>query len=213
MTRTAPSLAALADAARTCEACGLYQRATQTVFGEGPPDADVVLLGEQPGDQEDRAGRPFVGPAGRVLDHALRDAGLDRDRVYVSNVVKHFKWRAAGKVRLHQKPDATEVAACRQWWEQEIQFVRPAIVVCLGATAAQAVLGPSARVGRDRGRFVARDGYEVSVTAHPSSILRAPEEARGAAFAALVADLAAVAARLPQLRRDAPGFRPHGGRA
>jgi DNA polymerase len=172
------------------------RNATQTVFGEGPEDADVVLMGEQPGDKEDLTGHPFVGPAGKLLDRALVEAGIDRTRVYITNAVKHFKWRPAGKVRLHQKPNREEVQACRQWWELELAAISPRVLVCLGATAAQAVFGPSFRVTKERGRFTKLPtGVEAVATVHPSSILRA-EERREAEFADFVDDLKAVAARL-----------------
>ncbi|HXH05476.1 MAG TPA: UdgX family uracil-DNA binding protein, partial [Vicinamibacterales bacterium] len=194
-----PTLAALKRAAAGCRACPLWRGATQTVFGEGRRGARVVLVGEQPGDAEDRAGRPFVGPAGRLLDRALAAAGIDRRDVYVTNVVKHFKWEPRGKRRIHKKPSASEIAACRPWLDAELALVRPAVVVCLGATAAQALLGSSYRVSRARGRFVqTRPGAPaVMATVHPSSVLRAPDDrARRAAREAFVADLRLVAARL-----------------
>jgi DNA polymerase len=187
------SLAELAAEAAKCTDCDLYRNATQTVFGEGPEDADVVFMGEQPGDKEDRTGHPFVGPAGQLLDRALEAAGIDRDRVYITNAVKHFKWRPAGKVRLHQKPNREEVTACRQWWELELAAISPRVLVCLGATAAQAVWGPSFRVTKQRGRFTKLPtGVEAVATVHPSSILRAAER-REAEFADFVDDLRAVA--------------------
>jgi DNA polymerase len=190
------SLAELAAEAAKCTDCDLYRNATQTVFGEGPEDADVVFMGEQPGDKEDRTGHPFVGPAGQLLDRALVEAGIDRARVYITNAVKHFKWRPAGKVRLHQKPNRQEVTACRQWWELELAAISPRVLVCLGATAAQAVFGPSFRVTKERGRFTKLPtGVEAVATVHPSSILRA-EERREAEFADFVDDLRAVAAHL-----------------
>jgi len=193
-----PDLDALRQQAATCTACDLYERATQTVFGEGPPDARVVLMGEQPGDQEDRAGRPFVGPAGRILDRALEEAGIDRDAVYVTNAVKHFKWRPAGKVRLHQKPNAAEIRACSQWWRSEVDVLDPDVLVLLGATAAQAVLGPKVRVTRDRGTFLhAPDfAFDALVTIHPSAVLRAQRDDRDDALRGLVRDLRVVAERL-----------------
>lgn len=193
-----PDLSALRDRAVTCTACDLYERATQTVFGEGPPDARVVLMGEQPGDQEDRAGRPFVGPAGRLLDRALEEAGIDRAAVYVTNAVKHFKWRPAGKVRLHQKPSAAQIKACSQWWRSEVGALDPDVVVLLGATAAHAVLGPRIRVTRDRGTFLrpADFAFEALVTIHPSAVLRAQGDDRDDALRGLVDDLRAVAGRL-----------------
>jgi len=195
------SLSKLRDAAAGCHACELYAGATQTVFGEGRVHAAVMLVGEQPGDHEDREGHPFVGPAGRILDDALAAAGIDRTAVYVTNAVKHFKWSARGKRRIHQKPDAREVAACRPWLTAEIERVRPQVLVCLGATAAQALLGPSFRVTKQRGQPVDSPlAPVVLATVHPSSILRAPDAAaRDAAFAAFVADLeiAAQAANIP----------------
>jgi uracil-DNA glycosylase len=193
-----PSLPALRAAARGCKACDLWRTATQTVFGEGAAPAGVMLVGEQPGDQEDLQGRPFVGPAGRLLDRALEAAGIDRTRVYVTNVVKHFKWEPRGKRRIHAKPNAAEIAACRPWLESEIAVVKPRIVVCLGATAAQALLGKSFKVTRQRGEFVPTDfGALATATVHPSSILRAPDETtRHAEMERFVEDLAKVSARL-----------------
>lgn len=188
----------LADRASTCTACDLYADATQTVFGAGPRAAPLMLVGEQPGDQEDRQGRPFVGPAGTVLARALADAGIDPDRSYLTNVVKHFKWRPAGKRRLHQKPNAEQVRACRPWLDAEIERVAPEVVVCLGATAAQALLGPGLKVTRQRGRFLEWDREPlVLATVHPSSILRAgDDQARRAQHASFVADLKVAAGAL-----------------
>lgn len=185
------SLDDLRAVAAGCRGCHLYQDATQTVFGEGGADADVVLVGEQPGDQEDKLGEPFVGPAGKLLDRALAEAGIDRDRAYVTNVVKHFKWRPAGKRRLHQKPNAEEIGSCRPWLEAELARVKPRVVVCLGATAAQALLGRGFKVTQQRGQLVDWDREPLALaTVHPSSILRAPdEETRHREFAAFVADL------------------------
>jgi uracil-DNA glycosylase len=190
-----PDLDGLRKAAAGCTACGLYRDATQTVFGEGSPDAEVMLVGEQPGDGEDLAGRPFVGPAGRLLDRALEEAGIDRRLAYVTNVVKHFKFERRGKVRLHKKPNAEEVHACFPWLEAELRVVQPRVLVLLGATAAQALLGSSFRVSRQRGEFVDSDlAPRVLATVHPSSILRAPDdEARALAYKGFVADLAVVA--------------------
>jgi DNA polymerase len=172
-----PSLRKLRSAAACCRACPLWERASQTVFGEGPEGARLFLVGEQPGDLEDREGRPFVGPAGRLLDRALVDAGIDRADVYVTNAVKHFKWVPRGKRRLHEKPNAREIAACRPWLDAEIAVVRPRVLVCLGATAAQALLGRSFRVTRQRGVLVASPaGVPALATVHPSSILRAPDD-------------------------------------
>ncbi|MDP9072064.1 MAG: UdgX family uracil-DNA binding protein [Actinomycetota bacterium] len=181
--------------AATCTNCELYKLGTQTVFGEGAAGSDVMLVGEQPGDREDRAGRPFVGPAGQLLDRALAQAGIDRSRAYVTNAVKHFKWRPAGKVRLHQKPNAEEIQACRPWLELELELVGPQVVVCLGATAAQALLGRSFKVTRQRGQFVAWPYAPLAMaTIHPSAILRVAEpDDREAAFAGLVADLGVAA--------------------
>ena len=171
------SLDSLRSEAATCEACDLYKLGTQTVFGEGPGKAEMMLVGEQPGDAEDLAGHPFVGPAGRLLDAALEEAGIDRSHVYVTNVVKHFKWEARGKRRIHAKPNAAEIGACRPWLEVEIALVKPRVLVCLGATAAQALLGKSFKVSRQRGTLVPSPlAPIVSATVHPSSILRAPDD-------------------------------------
>ncbi len=193
-----PTLDSLREAAAGCTACDLHERATQTVFGEGAEGARLMFIGEQPGDKEDRAGRPFVGPAGKLLDDALADAGIDRSVAYVTNAVKHFKWTPRGKLRLHGKPNAAEVAACRPWLESELALVRPEVVVLLGATAAQALLGSSFRVTTMRGRWL-EWSYEPAVlaTAHPSSVLRAPDEGtRQLQYADLVADLRVVSERL-----------------
>jgi DNA polymerase len=188
------SLPALSDAAARCQACPLWKLGTQTVFGEGAAGARVMLVGEQPGDQEDRQGRPFVGPAGRLLDQALEEAGIDRSSAYVTNVVKHFKWKARGKRRIHQKPDAAEVAACRPWLDAELDAVEPEVLVCLGATAAQALLGRGFRVTRERGTWVDSDlAPLVTATIHPSAILRGEPAAREAQLQGLVADLRLVA--------------------
>ncbi|TMK88751.1 MAG: UdgX family uracil-DNA binding protein [Actinobacteria bacterium] len=170
-------LDALRTAAAGCQACDLYKTGTQTVFGEGSGQADVVLVGEQPGDQEDKQGRPFVGPAGRVLDEALEAAGIDRTKVYVTNVVKHFKWTAQGKRRIHKKPNAEEITACKPWLSAELESVQPRMLICLGATAAQALLGRTFRVTKDRGRLVESPlAPMVLATVHPSSILRAADD-------------------------------------
>jgi len=191
-----PSLPKLREAAAGCTACDLYKTGTQTVFGEGARSADALFVGEQPGDQEDKAGKPFVGPAGRLLDEALEDAGVDRTQVYVTNVVKHFKWVGRGKRRIHQKPNWTEIAACRPWLEAELAVVAPRVLVCLGATAAQALLGRQFRVTKERGRPVESDLAEhVLATIHPSAILRDPET-REQEYAAFVDDLKTVAALL-----------------
>jgi DNA polymerase len=193
-----PTLSTLREAARECRACDLWRRGTQTVFGEGASPAEVMLIGEQPGDQEDLAGRPFVGPAGKLLDRALAEAGIERAKVYVTNVVKHFKWEPRGKRRIHAKPNAAEIAACRPWLENEIAVVRPRVLVCLGATAAQAVLGRTFKVTRQRGEFVPSTlGPEALATVHPSSILRAPDDStRHAETDRFVEDLRKVADRL-----------------
>lgn len=185
------SLPRLREAATGCRACDLWEWATQTVFGEGPETAKVLMVGEQPGDQEDQVGRPFVGPAGRVLDQAFEEAGIDRNLVYVTNVVKHFKWTPRGKRRLHQRPDRDEVAACLPWLEAEVALVRPEVIVCLGATAAQALLGPGFRVTREHGQVMASTlGPPIMATVHPSSILRAADEdSRRVALAGFVDDL------------------------
>jgi uracil-DNA glycosylase len=189
-----PSLPRLREAAAGCRACPLWKTGTQTVFGEGAAKAEVVFVGEQPGDREDRDGRPFVGPAGGVFDDALADAGIDRRRSYVTNAVKHFKWEPRGKRRIHQKPNAEELAACRPWLDAELSVLRPQVLVALGATAAQALLGRSFRVTKQRGVPVDSDlAPTVLATVHPSSILRAPDEtARREAYDAFVADLRVV---------------------
>jgi uracil-DNA glycosylase family protein len=181
-----------------CQRCDLWKAATQTVFGAGDPRARLMLVGEQPGDVEDRAGEPFVGPAGRLLRESLADAGIDADRVYLTNVVKHFKWRPRGKRRIHERPNHEEVMACRLWLDLELQHVRPRVVIALGATAAAALLGPSVRVTRDRTkRFPAPFAQIASVTVHPSSILRAADSAaRKAALQQFTADLRTFAAWL-----------------
>ena len=172
-----PTLPKLRVASMTCRGCHLWTLGTQTVFGEGPKRARVMIVGEQPGDQEDRAGHPFVGPSGKLLDRALEEAGLDRRRAYVSNAVKHFKWEPRGKRRIHAKPTAGEVAACRPWLEAEIELIKPTAIVCLGATAAQALLGPRFRVTQERGRFEPSPlAPYVLATVHPSALLRAPDE-------------------------------------
>jgi len=172
-----PTLAAVREAAKNCRACDLWRRGTQTVFGEGARDAELMFVGEQPGDAEDLAGRPFVGPAGRLLDRALEEAGIDRSVVYVTNVVKHFKWEPRGKRRIHKKPNSGEIAACRPWLDTEIALVKPRAIVCLGATAAQALLGRQFKVTAHRGEFVPSPlAPLVLATVHPSSLLRAPDE-------------------------------------
>src|SRR5881397_3001861 len=173
------SLSEVREASRECTACHLYKRATQTVFGEGPRGAPIMLVGEQPGDYEDVAGKPFVGPSGKIMDRALEEAGIDRSQVYVTNAVKHFKWEPRGKRRIHKKPNSREIAACRPWLEAELRIVRPRLVVCLGATAAQTIFGPTFRVTRDRGKVLTSDlvpNCQVVATVHPSSLLRQPDE-------------------------------------
>ena len=193
-----PTLPIAREASKDCRGCDLWKRGTQTVFGEGRRTAKVVFVGEQPGDQEDLAGKPFVGPAGRLLDKALEEAGIDRRDVYVTNVVKHFKWEPRGKRRIHQKPNAAEIRACRPWLDVELALVKPQLVVCLGATAAQALLGRSFKVTQHRGEFIegALDA-PVIATIHPSAILRAPDdETRRAETVRFVADLRRVVERL-----------------
>jgi DNA polymerase len=194
---TGRSLAALRAQAAACTACPLYRHATQTVFGEGPARARLMLVGETPGNDEDLAGRPFVGPAGRLLNRCLEQAGIDRDAAYVTNVVKHFKWERRGKRRLHQRPSPGEIRACRPWLDAEIARVRPQVLVCLGATATQALLGADQRVTRIRGRAVASElAPFVMATVHPSALLRAYADTREAEIAHFVADLRVAAARL-----------------
>jgi len=189
-----PTLPKLRAAAAGCTACDLYRTATQTVFGEGAAHAQAMFVGEQPGDQEDKAGRPFVGPAGRLFDEALEDAGIDRTQLYVTSVVKHFKWVARGKRRIHQKPNWKEIAACRPWLEAELAVVQPRVLVCLGATAAQTLLGRQFRVTKERGRPIESDlAEQVLATIHPSAILRGDPETREQEYAAFVADLRTVA--------------------
>jgi uracil-DNA glycosylase family protein len=173
-----PTLDMLRAAAADCRACDLWKTGTQTVFGEGPAPAAVMLVGEQPGDREDLAGRPFVGPAGALLDRALEAAGISREKVYVTNVVKHFKWEPRGKRRIHKKPNSAEIAACLPWLTAELGLVQPKMMVCLGATAAQALLGKQFRVSQERGKLIPSPwAPRVLATVHPSSILRAPDEA------------------------------------
>jgi uracil-DNA glycosylase family protein len=185
-------------ASRACQACDLWKTGTPTVFGEGPSDASLMLVGEQPGDQEDLAGHPFVGPAGRILDRALSEAGIDRRLVYVTNVVKHFKWEPRGKRRIHKKPNSAEIGACRPWLETEIALVKPRVIVCLGATAAQALLGRGFTVTAHRGERVESPfAPVVTATVHPSSLLRAPdEETRRREMELFVEDLRKVARAL-----------------
>ncbi len=196
---------ALHDAAGGCKACDLWERGTQTVFGEGAAGASVMLVGEQPGNDEDLAGHPFVGPAGRLLDRALEEAGIDRRQAYVTNVVKHFKWEPRGKRRIHAKPNAVEIAACVPWLEAELELVKPRVLICLGATAAQALLGRQFRVTEQRGKFVESPlAPFVMATVHPSSILRAPDDdARHREMERFIADLRTVAAVLHAKTRRA----------
>jgi uracil-DNA glycosylase len=189
------SLPALQEAAKDCHGCDLWKRGTQTVFGDGARRASVMFVGEQPGNDEDLAGRPFVGPAGRLLDSALEAAGIDRSKVYVTNVVKHFKWIPRGKRRIHEKPNAREIAACRPWLDAEIALLKPRVIVCLGATAAQALLGRSFKVSQQRGVPIQGNPLApfVVATVHPSSVLRAPDETRHQERERFFADLAKIA--------------------
>ena len=185
------TIAALAEEAAHCTRCHLYKWATQTVFGEGPPDARIVMVGEQPGDQEDLHGKPFVGPAGKVLDRAMEEAGIDRSEVYVTNTVKHFKFEPRGKRRIHKKPDRPEIEACKWWLDREVAVIRPKLIVALGATAGQALYGRAVRIMAERGR-VSDDprGFRMMLTVHPSFLLRLPDaEAKEREFSAFVADL------------------------
>lgn len=194
------SLAAVREQAAHCRDCRLWKHATQTVFGAGPASARIVLVGEQPGDQEDLDGKPFVGPAGRLLDRALLDAAIDRKATYVTNAVKHFKFEPRGKRRIHKKPSELEIGACHQWLERELALIRPALVVALGATAARAVFGRATAIGKNRGRILAGAQAkhpveaDLLVTVHPSFLLRVPDEDRDAAYEAFVADLKLIAA-------------------
>lgn len=191
----------LRKAAKICKGCDLYREATQTVFGEGADKASLMLVGEQPGDREDREGHPFVGPAGRLLDQALVEAEIPREQVYITNAVKHFKFVERGKRRLHQKPTIRQVAACRPWLDSEFALLHPSVVVCLGATAAQAVLARPVRVMQERGNFVSAGDREVFITVHPSAILRLQEQnERDAAYRQFVEDLKRVGARLRQTK-------------
>ena len=203
-------LSALQHASKECRGCDLWKNATQTVFGEGPAHPDLVLVGEQPGDKEDVAGHPFIGPAGRVLDEALEAVGIDRRRAYVTNAVKHFKWeRGSGQRRIHSKPNQLEIMACRPWLDAELSVLRPRVLVCLGSTAAQALIGRTFRVTLHRGEWLPSDlAPHVLATVHPSSILRAPDEAaRAEAMEAFIRDLRPVAQLLasPETRSATPG--------
>jgi DNA polymerase len=195
---TADSIAALRDEAADCRACPLWKDATQTVFGEGPQRAQIMLVGEQPGDKEDLAGKPFVGPAGQMLDRALEEAGIDRKKVYVTNAVKHFKFVPRGKIRLHQKPNTPEIKACRPWYERELASIKPDLVVAMGATAAQSVLGKSTPINKNRGRLIdLDDGIKALVTVHPSYLLRLPDaEAKAREYRRFVEDLGIAAGLL-----------------
>jgi DNA polymerase len=199
------SLPALRAAAAQCQGCDLYKRGTQTVFGEGMATASVLMVGEQPGDREDQAGHPFVGPAGRVLDKALEAAGIDRKEVFVTNAVKHFKWEPRGKRRIHKKPNAIEIAACRPWLDAEIAAVRPQVIVALGATAAQSLLGRTFRVTKQRGEVIAAAGLPpVVATVHPSAILRAiTDEDRHREMANFISDLRSIPRYLATHKRAA----------
>ena len=193
-----PTIRRLKEVAAECKACHLWKLGTQTVFGEGKQRSLIMFIGEQPGDKEDLTGEPFVGPAGTLLDHALEEAGIDRSKVYVTNVVKHFKWEPRGKRRIHKKPNAAEITACRPWLDAEIAVIKPRAIICLGSTAAQAILGPKYRVSTQRGRFIASPIAEyVTATVHPSSILRAPtDEARRMERKRFVDDLKKIRAAL-----------------
>jgi len=195
MSQDTVTLGSLRLAVSECRGCDLWQRATQAVFGEGGRRSRVMLVGEQPGDMEDREGRPFVGPAGKLLDQALAEVGLDRDLVYITNVVKHFKWEPRGKRRIHSKPNREQIEACRPWLDAEIRTIQPVVLVCLGATAAQTLIGPAFRVRQQRGAWIASPlAPRVLATVHPSSILRERDEhARAEAFARFVMDLKVVA--------------------
>ena len=200
------SLVQLKEIAKGCTACDLYKRGTQTVFGSGPKKAQVVFVGEQPGNEEDLAGEPFVGPAGKLLDKALLAAGIDRSETYVTNIVKHFNWEPRGKRRIHKKPNALEIAACRPWFEAEVARLKPEVVICLGATAAQALLGRSFKVTQQRGKAIGGTPWApvVIATVHPSSILRAPDdEARHEEMRKFIDDLKQIAKLLPRNKRAA----------
>jgi uracil-DNA glycosylase len=197
------SLKTLREEASRCRACHLWKNATRTVFGEGPQQAQVMLVGEQPGDKEDLAGKPFVGPAGLMLDRALQEAGIDRKKVYVTNAVKHFKFVSRGKIRLHQKPNTSEIKACRQWYERELASIKPDLVVAMGATAAQSVFGKITPINKNRGRAIdLDDGIKALVTVHPSYLLRLPDAgAKAREYGRFVDDLKMAAALL---RKSAP---------
>ncbi len=198
-----PSLPKLRAAVQTCKGCSLYAHATQGVLGEGPASARIVFIGEQPGNEEDLQGRPFVGPAGKLLDRALQDAGIDRADAYVTNAVKHFKFEERGKRRIHQKPNGVEIRACQPWLEAEVSIIHPLIIVCLGATASQSILGPKYRLTKERGLFVEHPwAPHVTSTVHPSAVLRAPDdEARHREYDHFVADLRKVRELLAKLKK------------
>jgi uracil-DNA glycosylase len=191
MASASSSLQTLHEEAANCRACPLWKNATQAVFGEGPPHAQAMLVGEQPGDKEDLAGKPFVGPAGQMLDRALEEAGIDRKKVYVTNAVKHFKFVPRGKIRLHQKPTTPEIKACRQWYERELAVIKPALVVAMGATSAQSVFGKITPINKNRGRLIdLDDGIKALVTVHPSYLLRLPDaDAKAREYERFVDDL------------------------
>jgi uracil-DNA glycosylase len=205
MATTSPSLKTLRQQAADCRACPLWKNATQTVFGEGPQHAQIMLVGEQPGDKEDLAGKPFVGPAGLMLDRALEEAGIDRKKTYVTNAVKHFKFVPRGKIRLHQKPTTPEIKACRQWYERELISIKPDLVVAMGATAAQSVFGKITPINKNRGRVIDLGaGVRALVTVHPSYLLRQPDaEAKAREYARFIADLKIAAEVLRKLARAA----------
>jgi uracil-DNA glycosylase family protein len=205
MAPTSPSLKMLREQAAGCRACPLWKNATQTVFGEGPQHAQIVLVGEQPGDKEDLAGKPFVGPAGLMLDRALEEAGIDRKKAYVTNAVKHFKFVPRGKIRLHQKPTTPEIKACRQWYERELISIKPDLVVAMGATAAQSVFGKITPINKNRGRLIdLTGGIKALVTVHPSYLLRQPDaEAKAREYERFVADLKIAAETLRKSARAA----------
>lgn len=198
---TTHDLTKLKAAAPACRGCDLFQHATQVVFGTGPPDARVVMVGEQPGDEEDRKGAPFVGPAGRLLSKAMHEAGLDREKIYVTNAVKHFKFVERGKRRIHAKPSGIQISACRPWLEAELAAIEPELVVCLGATAAQSLIGPAFRITKERGNFFPHSlAKEIVATVHPSAILRVPERYEEE-YELFVNDLRVIARRVKQLER------------
>jgi uracil-DNA glycosylase len=205
MAAASSSVKTLRQEAADCRACPLWKDATQTVFGEGPQHAQVILVGEQPGDKEDHAGKPFVGPAGLMLDRALQEAGIDRNKAYVTNAVKHFKFMQRGKIRLHQKPNTSEIKACRQWYERELASIKPALVVAMGATAAQSVFGKITPINKNRGRLIELDhGIKALVTVHPSYLLRLPDaDAKAQEYRRFVDDLKIAAVLLRKSARAA----------